>query len=95
MKAFRTSVAIIIALLCCVAATANDFEVYGIYYNISGNYNVTVTYKGKTASTEQELVQMKYTLDEDTDYEVSIDYDSEGFVSNINIMTIDEVLNKQ
>ena len=56
---------------------------------------VTVTYKGKTASTEQELVQMKYTLDERVDYEVSLDYDSEGFVSNINIMTIDEVLNKQ
>ena len=46
MKAFRTSVAIIIALLCSVAATAHDFEVDGIYYNISSNYNVTVTYKG-------------------------------------------------
>ena len=46
MKAFRTSVAIIIALLCSVAASAHDFEVDGIYYNISSNYNVTVTYKG-------------------------------------------------
>ena len=35
-----------VALLCSATASAYDFEVDGIYYNISSNYNVTVTYKG-------------------------------------------------
>ena len=35
-----------VALLCSVAASAHDFEVDGIFYEITGSSNLKVTYKG-------------------------------------------------
>ena len=40
----------VLALLCSVAASAHDFEVDGIYYNINGS-EVAVTYKGNSLSS--------------------------------------------
>ena len=38
----------VIILLCSVAASAHDFEVGGIYYNITSGKTVAVTYQGNT-----------------------------------------------
>ena len=37
-------------LLCCITATAHDFEVGGIYYNITDATNKTVTYTSSNPS---------------------------------------------
>ena len=42
MKTFKTTLLIIAVLLCSISANAYDFEVDGIYYNITSNYNLTV-----------------------------------------------------
>ena len=45
MKNLLTFILLLLALLLPATATAHDFEVNGIYYNINGT-NATVTYKG-------------------------------------------------
>ncbi|MBR4829880.1 MAG: leucine-rich repeat protein, partial [Muribaculaceae bacterium] len=45
MKNLITSALLLLALLLPATATAHDFEVDGIYYNINGN-EATVTYDG-------------------------------------------------
>ena len=52
MKNLITSTLLLLALLLPATATAYDFEVDGIYYNINGN-EVTVTYKGYYESDYQ------------------------------------------
>ena len=52
MKNLITSTLLLLALLLPATATAYDFEVDGIYYNINGN-EVTVTYKGNYESDYQ------------------------------------------
>ena len=47
MKQFFRFSLLLLALLLPATATAHDFEVDGIYYNINGN-EATVTYKGKS-----------------------------------------------
>lgn len=49
---------------------------------------VTVSYNGKTASEEQGIVEIKYSFDKVTEYEVSLDYDEQGFVNKITITDI-------
>ena len=48
MKNFRTLLTSLIVLLCTLTASAHDFEVYGIYYNITSSNDLTVrvTYQG-------------------------------------------------
>ena len=46
---FKQLIAVFVALLCCVTASAHDFEVDGIFYNVSGDEAV-VTYKGSSYS---------------------------------------------
>lgn len=48
MKTFKTLLATLAVLLCSISARAHDFEVDGIYYNItsSADLTVAVTYKG-------------------------------------------------
>ena len=50
LKLFFTA----LLLLCCLTATAHDFEVSGIYYNISSSTNKTVqvTYRGSSYDDE-------------------------------------------
>ena len=48
MKKFKSLVLAVIGLLCSMSVCAHDFEVDGIYYNItsSSNKTVEVPYKG-------------------------------------------------
>ncbi len=48
MKKFKSLVLTVIGLLCCVSVSAHDFEVDGIYYNITSSTDMTVevTYRG-------------------------------------------------
>ena len=46
MKIIKTWLATIAVLLCSITANAHDFEVNGIYYSITSNTTVSVTYRG-------------------------------------------------
>ena len=48
MKKLKSLVLAVIGLLCCVSVSAHDFEVDGIYYNITSSTDMTVkvTYRG-------------------------------------------------
>ena len=46
MKTIKTWLATIAVLLCSITANAHDFEVDGIYYNVTSNTEVSVTYRG-------------------------------------------------
>ena len=50
MKNFRTILAALL-MLCCATLSAHDFEVDGIYYNITGAKTVEVTYGGTSYSS--------------------------------------------
>ena len=43
MKTFKTKLLTIVALLCSISANAHDFEVDGIYYNITSETDSTVS----------------------------------------------------
>ena len=51
MKNLKTFLATIALLLCCGSASAHDFEVDGIYYNITSSSDLTaeVTYRGSSS----------------------------------------------
>lgn len=53
MKTIKIRLLIIAALLCSISASAYDFEVDGIYYNITSSEDLTVsvTYKGSDQSS--------------------------------------------
>ena len=42
----KSLVLAVMGLLCCMSVTAHDFEVDGIYYNITTDNTVAVTYRG-------------------------------------------------
>lgn len=50
---FRRSLLFLFAFLCCMAVSAEDFEVNGIYYNIisSKDKTVEVTYRGSNSGS--------------------------------------------
>lgn len=52
MKTTKIIFALIAMLLCSISANAHDFEVDGIYYNITSEEGLTVavTFKGETSS---------------------------------------------
>ena len=50
------------------------------------NRKVTLVYNGKETTDETEIINIKHSLQ--GDYEVSIDYDSEGFIYKIRVDTI-------
>lgn len=56
MKILKTLFALIAMLLCCTSIFAEDFEVDGIYYNITSEAESTVevTYKGNSFSSFEE-----------------------------------------
>ena len=51
MKTFKTTLLTIAMLLCCISASAHDFEVDGIYYNILSKTGKTVkvTFRGSSS----------------------------------------------
>ena len=48
MKTIKTWLFTIAALLCSITANAEDFRVDGIYYSITSNTTVSVTYRGSS-----------------------------------------------
>lgn len=48
MKQFKNLATIIMGLWCCVAVDAHDFEADGVYYNITYEGDLEVTYKGES-----------------------------------------------
>ena len=50
------------------------------------NRKVTLVYNGKETTDETEIINIKHSLE--GDYEVSLDYDSEGFIYKIRVDTI-------
>ena len=50
------------------------------------NRKVTLVYNGKETTDETEIIDIKHSLE--GDYEVSLDYDSEGFIYKIRVDTI-------
>lgn len=53
VKTIKTTLLTIAMLLCCISASAHDFEVDGIYYNITSNEDLTVevSFKGNSFSS--------------------------------------------
>ena len=50
------------------------------------NRKITLVYNGKETTDETEIINIKHSLE--GDYEVSLDYDSEGFIYKIRVDTI-------
>ena len=82
----------------------NKFEMYaGTKYGSSIRYllddvvtnnktnnekTITVVYKDKSTTVENEIVNIKHGFDIGTEYEVSLSYDQKGYVTNVTIMDI-------
>lgn len=49
---------------------------------------IMLTYNDKTTSNEDEIVDIKHTLVENVNYEVSVDYDNDGYICSIIIKDI-------
>lgn len=49
---------------------------------------ITVIYNETTTTSEDEIVNIKHSLDKLTEYEVSLDYDANGFVNKVTIKNI-------
>ena len=54
----------------------------------NSKHTITVTYKETTTSLEDGIVKIKHSLDENAKYEVSLDYDSDGFINKVTIKDI-------
>lgn len=54
--------------------------------NKVGGYTIiTVVYNEKSATTEDEIIEIKKLLEDWTEYECSLDYDSNGAVNKVTI----------
>lgn len=51
----------------------------------NSNHSITVTYNSTTTSKTDEIILLKKQFDLTTKYEVSMDYDSNGFINKITI----------
>lgn len=49
---------------------------------------ITVIYDDITTTVPDEIVSIKHSLEDDVEYEVSLDYDEDGFVNKITLMVI-------
>jgi len=49
---------------------------------------ITITYNDKTTSNPDEIVNIKHSLPEGSEFEVSLDYNQDGYVYNIKIIEI-------
>ena len=47
------------------------------------DHSISVVYRSTTTSTPNEIIKLKSSFDEWTEYEVSFDYDSNGFVNKV------------
>lgn len=49
---------------------------------------ITVIYKETTTTSENEIVKIKHSLDKFTEYEVSLDYDANGYINKVTVKDI-------
>lgn len=49
---------------------------------------ITVIYKEITTTSEDEIVNIKHSLDKFTEYEVSLDYDTNGYINKVTVKDI-------
>lgn len=49
---------------------------------------ITVIYKETTTTSEDEIVNIKHSLDKFTEYEVSLDYDANGYINKVTVKDI-------
>lgn len=49
---------------------------------------ITVIYKETTTTSEDEIVNIKHLLDKFTEYEVSLDYDANGYINKVTVKDI-------
>ena len=94
MKHLRTLAATVAMLLCCITASAYDFEVDGIYYRITNSSSLTVAVTYKTTaynSYSGEVVIPATVMYNDTEYQVtSIDGRAFSDCSALTSITIPE-----
>ena len=54
----------------------------------NSNHIITVTYKEITTTNEDGIVEIKHFLNDNSEYEVSLDYDENGYINNVTIKDI-------
>ena len=52
------------------------------------NHTITVTYNDTTTTEEDEIIKIKHSLKDGYKYEVSVDYDANGYINRVKIMDI-------
>lgn len=52
------------------------------------NHTITVTYNDITTTEEDEIIKIKHSLKDGYKYEVSVDYDTNGYINRVKIMDI-------
>mgnify|MGYP004617204417 CR=1 FL=1 len=52
------------------------------------NHTITVTYNDITTTEEDEIIKIKHSLKDGCEYEVSVDYDANGYINRVKIMDI-------
>ena len=74
MKKFKSLVLAVIGLLCSLSVSAEDFEVDGIYYNITSSTDMTVevTYRGSFYYSYSNEYPGAVTIPESVTYNGSI-----------------------
>ena len=70
MKKYKSLLLAVIGLLCSISVSAHDFEVDGIYYNITSSTNktVAVTYRGSDYSSYSNEYSGAITIPESVTY---------------------------
>ena len=66
MKKYKSLLLAVIGLLCSISVSAYDFEVEGIYYNITSSTDMTVevTYRGNSAGSYSNEYSATVTIPE-------------------------------
>lgn len=59
-----------------------------IIKNKTTDHFITVVYQNKVATNEEEIINIKHSLINDQQYELSFDYGSDGYINKINITDI-------
>lgn len=54
----------------------------------NSNHIITVTYKETTTTIEDDIVRIKHSLSDNSKYEVSLDYDANGYINKVTIKDI-------
>ena len=54
----------------------------------NSNHIITVTYNETTTTSEDGIVGIKNSLNDDSKYEVSLDYDTKGYINKVTIKDI-------